>query len=60
MNGDYTKKLLAKFETCSYFPRQFRSDIRRTMGSRINVTEMDTPSTCLQGDERDQNSNFVL
>ncbi len=60
MIGDYTRKLLAKFETCSYFSWQIRSDFRSILGSRSNVPEMDTPSPRLQGDERDKNSNFVL
>ncbi len=60
MIGDYTRKLLAKFQTSSYFPWHIRSDFRSISGSRRNVPEMGTPSPRLLGDERDQNSNFVL
>ncbi len=60
MIGDYTRKLLAKFQTSSYFPWQIRSDFRSILASRRNVPEMDPPSPCLLGDECDQNSNFVV
>ncbi len=60
MIGDYLRKLLAKFETCSFFPWKIRSDFRSILGSRRNVSEMEMPSPRLLGDERDQNSNFVL
>ncbi len=60
MIGDYIKKLLAKFETSCYFLWQIRSDFRSILGSRRNVSEMGMPSPRLLGDERDQNSNFVI
>ncbi len=59
MIGDYTRKLLAKFEGSSLFPWEMRSDFVSILGSRRNIPEMDPPSHCLHGDERDQDSNFV-